>query len=132
MSVVPSEASRPLQYGKAIRESNLPSGVKATCWAIATFANNKTGKAFPTVEQIATAVGLSGETVSKHTRHAEAAGYLRKVRKFNSSIDYYITVPASVVDEAPAPPITSTAEEAPARPPVFETWSGDPDSYWRP
>lgn len=129
MSVVPSEASRPLQYGKAIRESNLPSGVRATCWAIATFANNETGMAFPTVKQIATAVGLSQETVSKHTAHAEAAGYLRKVRKFNSSIDYYITVPTPVVEEAPAPPISSTADEALARPLVFETWSGDPDSY---
>lgn len=129
MNVVPSEASRPLQYGKAIRESNLPSGVRATCWAIATFANNKTGKAFPTVEQIATAVGLSGETVSKHTRHAEAAGYLRKVRKFNSSIDYYITVPAPVVEEAPAPAITSTVEAPPAWPMVGEIWNAHPDSY---
>jgi hypothetical protein len=118
-----------LQYAKAIRESNLPSGVRATCWAIATFANNKTGKAFPTVEQIATAVGLSAETVSKHTRLAEAAGYLRKVRTFNSSIDYYISVPAHLVEDAPAPPTTSTAEEAPVWPITYETWNGDPDSY---
>ncbi|SLK00966.1 Helix-turn-helix domain-containing protein [Arthrobacter sp. P2b] len=129
MSVVPSQPSRPLQYGVAIRESNLPSGVKATCWAIATFANNKTGLAYLTVKTIARAVGLTEATVSKHTGLAEARGYLRKERKFNSSIDYYITVPAPVLEEPPAPPITSTAEEAPAWPLHFEIWSADPDSY---
>lgn len=129
MSVVPGQPSRPLQYAKAIARSSLPTGVKATCWAIATFANNNTGRAYPTVRKIAEAVGLSEETVSKHTGRAEAEGYLRKDRKFNSSIDYYITVPVPIVEEAPAPRITSTAEEAPAWPVVVEIWNGDPDSY---
>lgn len=129
MSAVPSTPSRPLQYAKAIAHSDMPSGVKATCWAIATFADNTTGRAYPTVKKIAKAVGLSEETVSKHTGRAEAEGYLRKDRKFNSSIDYYITVPAPAVEESSAPSIASTAEEATAWPLVVETWGEDPDSY---
>lgn len=129
MSVVPGQPSRPLQYGKAIRESNLPSGVRATCWAIATYANNYTGRATLTVNTIAKAVNLSADTVSKHTRHAEERGFLRKDRQFNSSIIYYITTPVPVLKDAPAAPGYNTAEEAPAWPIVFETWSGDPDSY---
>ncbi len=129
MSVVPSQPSRPLQYGVAIRESNLPSGVKATCWAIATFANNKTGKAYVGVKKIARAASLTEATVSKHTGFAEAKGYLRKHRRFNSSVDYYITVPAPNGEVAPSLPITSAAEEAPTWPLVYETWSGDPESY---
>jgi DNA-binding transcriptional ArsR family regulator len=121
-----------LQYGKAIRESNLPSGVRATCWAIATYANNDTGLAYLTVKKIARAVGLTEATVSKHTGHAEAEGYLRKDRQFNSAINYYITVPLHVVEEAPAHPIISSVEEAPAWPVSIEIWPGDPDSYWAP
>ena len=47
MSVVHSQPSRRLQYANAIAKSGLPSGVRATCWALATFADNDTGKAFP-------------------------------------------------------------------------------------
>lgn len=113
MSAVPGVPSRPLQYSKAIADSDLPSGVKTVCWAIATFANNSTGRAYPTVKKIAQAAGLSEATVSQHTGHAEAKGYLRKDRKTNSSIDYYITVPT--VEESPETPIAGRVTEAPAR-----------------
>ena len=95
MNTVPSEASRPLQYGVAIRRSDLPSGVRATCWALATFANNKSGKAWPTVKTLAKAAGLSEAVVSKHTARAEAAGYLHKERHYNGSIVYTITTPVT-------------------------------------
>ncbi|MHA7299509.1 helix-turn-helix domain-containing protein [Pseudarthrobacter sp. MDT3-1] len=127
MSVVPSQPSRPLQYAVAIRESGLPSGVKATCWAIATFANNKTGRAYPTRKRIAEAVGLSEETVSKHTGVAEAEGYLRKDRKFNSSVDYYITIPAPAAAEAPVPPVAGTETELPQWRVEFERWRAGGD-----
>lgn len=127
MSGVAGQASRPLQYGVAIRKSGMPSGVKATCWAIATFANNTTGRAYPTRKRIAEAVGLSEETVSKHTAFAEARGYLRKDRKFNSSVDYYITIPAPVVEEAPAPPVAGTGTEMPQWRLDFERWRAGGD-----
>lgn len=112
MSVVPSKPSRPLQYGLAIRESTLPSGVKATCWALATFADNNTGEAWPAVKKLAKAVGLSEAVVSKHTGTAEAKGYLRKRRRTNNSIMYTITVPTG--EGAPTQP---PAEQAPEPPP---------------
>lgn len=93
MSVVPSQPSRPLQYANAIAKSGLPSGVRATCWALATFAKNETGEAWPSVKTLAEAVGLSEAVVSKHTGTAESKGYLRKVRRTNTSIMYTITVP---------------------------------------
>lgn len=130
MSGVPSQPSRPLQYAKAIARSGLPSGVKATCWAIATFANNNTGRAYPTVKKIAEAVGLSAETVSKHTARAEAEGYLRKERKYNSSIDYYITVPIPVMGNSTLARDVRVAKEAPALRITHETWRGDPDAYF--
>ncbi|MCO4273789.1 helix-turn-helix domain-containing protein [Pseudarthrobacter sp. HLT3-5] len=83
---VPSEPSRPLQYGKAIAKSGLPSGVKATCWALATFADNRTGEAWPKVKTLAVAAGLSSRVVSQHTGTAESAGYLRKKRRQDNSI----------------------------------------------
>jgi hypothetical protein len=128
VSAVPSTPSRPLQYAKAIAHSDMPSGVKATCWAIATFANNTTGRAYPTVKTIAKAANLSEDTVSKHTRHAEAMGFLRKDRQLNSSIIYYITIPAPVVEEAPAPPTAGTGTEMPQWRLDFERWreGGDP------
>lgn len=119
MIPVPGRPSRPLQYAKAVADSDLPSGVKATCWALATFANNKTGLAYPTVKKIAKAAGLSPETVSKHTGVAEAAGYLRKVRKFNSSIDYYITEPEPSANDAE--PSTASSDLPPWRL-DFERW----------
>lgn len=47
MKTVPTVQSRPLQTRKHLRIPTYPRGVKATCWAIATFANNKTGRAGP-------------------------------------------------------------------------------------
>ena len=112
MSVVPSQPSRPLQYAKAIRESDLPPGARATCWALATYANNRTGTAYPTVATLALATGFSEPTVSKHTRMAETMGYLRKDRRRDSSIIYTITVP--IVEEPPDAPITGTVGAVPA------------------
>lgn len=111
MSVVPSQPVLPLQYAKAIAEPDLAPGVRATCWALATFAGNKTGKAFPSVKKLAKATGLSEAVVSKHTGTAESKGYLRKRRRTNTSIMYTITVPTgegastqSPAEEAPEPP----------------------------
>lgn len=112
MNAVPSRPSRPLQYAKAIAESGLPSGVRATCWALATFADNDTGKAWPSVKRLAKATGLSEARVSKHTGTAESKGYLRKVRRTNTSIIYTITVPA--VDDADT---HNPAEDVPGPPP---------------
>ncbi|AOT03279.1 helix-turn-helix domain-containing protein [Arthrobacter sp. U41] len=113
MSFVPGEPSRPLQYSKAIRESDLPTGVRAVCWAMATYANNNTGVAYATVATLAKATGLSEPIVSKHTRVAEARGYLRKDRQYNSSIRYTITIP--VVEESPSVQIADTGAAIPPR-----------------
>lgn len=53
-STILSTPSRPLQYNKAIAESDLVRGVRATCWDLATFADN-TGKAWPSVKRLAKA-----------------------------------------------------------------------------
>ncbi|MCO4273786.1 helix-turn-helix domain-containing protein [Pseudarthrobacter sp. HLT3-5] len=97
MISVPGVPSQPLQYLTAVANSELSSGTKATCWALASFAHNKTGEAFPSVATLAKAVGLSKAVVSKHTARAEAAGYLHKHIRRNNSILYTITVP--VTDE---------------------------------
>lgn len=110
---VPGVPSRPLQYSQAIRESDLPTGVRAVCWAIATYANNYTGIAYASVATLARATGLSEPIVSRHTRVAEAKGYLRKDRQYNSSIRYTITVP--VVEESPSMQIADTEEAIPPR-----------------
>ncbi|MGX5716841.1 helix-turn-helix domain-containing protein [Arthrobacter sp. MAHUQ-56] len=102
---VPSEPSRPLQYGKAIAKSDLPSGVKATCWALATFADNDTGEAWPKVKTLAKAAGLSSRVVSQHTGTAESAGYLRKKRRYDNSVLYTITVPTSEEAETHYPAV---------------------------
>jgi DNA-binding transcriptional ArsR family regulator len=99
VNVVSGVPSRPLQYAKAIRESDLLSGTSAVWWAVATYANNRTGIAYPTVTTLAKATGLSEPTVSRHTRLAEAKGYLLKDRRMDSSIKYTITVPKA--DELP-------------------------------
>jgi hypothetical protein len=100
--------SRPLQYARAIARSGLPTGARATCWAIGSFANNTTGRAFPTVRAIAKATGLSEPVVSKHTAIAESHGFLHKERRYNGSIIYTITVPSEGGDyggEAPSMPV---------------------------
>jgi hypothetical protein len=84
-----------LQYATAVAKSGLPSGVKATCWALATFADNDTGEAWPKVKTLAQAAGLSSRVVSQHTGTAESAGYLRKKRRHDNSIIYTITVPSA-------------------------------------
>lgn len=111
MNTVKSAPSRPLQYLKAIAGSGLPTGTRATCWAIASFADNVSGEAWPTVKTLAEATGLSEAVVSKHTGTAESKGYLRKRRRTNTSIMYTITVPTgegastqSPAEEAPEPP----------------------------
>lgn len=98
--------SRPLQYLKAVALADLPSGTKATCWAIASFADNDTGKAFPSVRVLAEATGLSGPIVSQHTRRAEEAGFLRKERRHNNSIVYTITTPVLAGKHTVAAPMS--------------------------
>lgn len=104
--------SRPLQYLKAVALADLPSGTKTTCWAIASFADNDTGKAFPSVRALAEATGLSGPIVSQHTKRAEEAGFLRKERRHNNSIVYTITTPVLAGKHTVAAP-TSAAWIAP-------------------
>jgi DNA-binding transcriptional ArsR family regulator len=107
LTAVVGVPSRPLQYARAVAQSGLPTGTRTVCWAIASFANNDTGRAFPTVRAIAEATGLSQPVVSKHTSLAESGGYLHKERRFNGSIIYTITVPPLDVDEV----IESLAED---------------------
>lgn len=95
MISVPGVPARPLQYLKAIANSNLPTGTRATCWAIASFADNDSGEAFPSVARLAQATGLSKDTISKHTKRAEEAGYLHKRSRRNNSIIYTITIPVT-------------------------------------
>lgn len=97
MIPVPGVPSRPLQYLRAVRESDLPTGARAVCWALASFANNNTGKAYPAVKTLADATGESAPIVSKYTQLAEERGYLHKDRRHNGSIIYTITIP--VTDE---------------------------------
>jgi DNA-binding MarR family transcriptional regulator len=104
MTTIAGVPSRPLQYARAIAQSSLPTGTRATCWAIGSFANNDTGRAFPTVRAIAEATGLSQPVVSKHTAIAESRGFLHKERRYNGSIIYTITVPpAGNADVAGSP-----------------------------
>lgn len=113
MNTVQSAPSRPLQYLKAIAGSGLPTGTRATCWAIASFADNVSGKAWPTVATLAKATGLTEPTVSRHTKLAEAAGYLHKHIRRNNSILYTITVPVTddmIMNLDPEP---SSEEQAP-------------------
>lgn len=125
MTPVSSQPSRPLQYAKAIRESGLSSGVRATCWALATFADNDTGRAWPTVKTLARAAGLSEAVVSKHTSTAESMGYLRKHRRTNSSIIYTITIPVTDDVTLNLDPGSSSDELAPSN----AHWSPDEQSY---
>lgn len=96
MISVPGVPSQPLQYlTAAVANAGLPSGTRATCWALASFADNVTGEAFSTVAAMARPVGLSKAVVSKHTARAEAAGYLHKHIRRNNSILYTITIPVT-------------------------------------
>lgn len=113
MSIVPSQASRPLQYAKAIARSGLPSGVRATCWALATFADNNTGEAWPSVKKLAEAVGLSEKVVTQHTGTAQSAGYLRKKQRFNGTNVYTITVPTTLDTPTPHSPVADRLEPPP-------------------
>lgn len=92
---IPSMPERPLQYIKAISNSDLPGTTRAVCWAIASFANNTTGKAFPSLAMLSKATTLSKAVISKHTALAESKGYLHKQKRFNNSLIYFITVPMS-------------------------------------
>lgn len=118
MSVVGSP-SRPLQYFKAIANAGLPTGTKATCWAIATFADNDTGRAYPSLKALAVASGLTPAVLSKHTARAEEAGYLKKERRHNSSIVYTITVPE--VAALPPHAIAMHVLDSPAQP--WQSWA---------
>jgi hypothetical protein len=82
-----------LQYSRAIRDSDLPTGTRATCWALAAFARNRDGKAWPSLKRLSKATGLTPAVLSKHTGLAEERGYLHKERRFNGSIVYTITIP---------------------------------------
>ncbi|WP_458107684.1 helix-turn-helix domain-containing protein [Arthrobacter sp. R3-55] len=95
---IPRRQSRPLQYLKAVANSRLPTGARAVCWALASFADNTDGTAWPSLATLAKATGLSKPVISRHTVRAEAAGYLLKTVRKNNSIIYTITEPCS---EAP-------------------------------
>lgn len=83
---VPSEQSRPLQYANAIAKSDLSSGVRATCWALATFADKDSGEAWPSVQTLAKTADLFESVVSNHTGTAESHGYLSEIRCTNTPI----------------------------------------------
>ncbi|WP_275778039.1 helix-turn-helix domain-containing protein [Paenarthrobacter sp. Y-19] len=100
--------SRPLQYAKAISNSDLPTTTRTVCWAIASFANNTTGQAYPSLRALSKATGLSTATISKHTILAESQGYLLKHQRFNNSIWYVITTPPS---GEPEPVTMATGDE---------------------
>lgn len=126
-----TEPSRPLQYMKAIAQSSLPSGTRATCWAIASFADNTSGQAYPSVRALAKATGLSGPVVSQHTAKAEAAGFLHKERRLNNSIIYTITVPVSdhpqntaVAPQPPSPALLAPNDGVGSGLTVWPQWPG--------
>ncbi|NYD78437.1 helix-turn-helix domain-containing protein [Arthrobacter cupressi] len=113
MNEIWGRPARPLQYAKAIANSDLPSGVRATCWALATFADNETGLAWPSVKKLSEAAGLSRAVVSKHTTLAEAKGYLRKDRRYNGSIFYTITIPVGAENRDDIRALEQLMQEAP-------------------
>ncbi|BCW52045.1 helix-turn-helix domain-containing protein [Arthrobacter sp. StoSoilB13] len=90
---IPRRPSRPLQYLKAVANSDLPTGARAVCWALASYADNTDGTAWPSLTTLAKATGLSKPVISRHTVRAEAAGYLLKNGRNNNSIIYTITEP---------------------------------------
>lgn len=96
---IPRVPSRPLQYARAISNSDLPTTTRTVCRAIASFANNTTGKAVPSLRALSKATGLTKATISKHTILAETEGYLIKHQRFNNSMWYVISTPATVEPE---------------------------------
>ncbi|YCH10271.1 helix-turn-helix domain-containing protein [Arthrobacter sp. alpha11c] len=86
--------------------SSLPTGARAVCWALASFADNTNGTAWPSLATLAKATGLSKPVISRHTVRAEAAGYLLKTVRKNNSVVYTITEPCS--DGLPGHPRTET------------------------
>jgi hypothetical protein len=113
VSAVPGQWAQPLQYSRAIRDSDLPTGARATCWALATFARNESGRAWPSLKILSKATGLTPAIISKHTGLAEERGYLHKERRFNGSIIYTITIP--ITGETPGTP---EAGAFPVEPPL--------------
>lgn len=111
---IPRVPSRPLQYLTAIRNSGLPPTTRAVCWAIASFADDTTGEAYPSLRALSKATGLAKPTVSKHTILAESKGYLHKQQRFNNSMTYVITTPV-FPEEASANAADVEAEETSAK-----------------
>ncbi|WP_374206951.1 helix-turn-helix domain-containing protein [Paenarthrobacter sp. TYUT067] len=100
--------SRPLQYATAISNSDLPTTTRTVCWAIASFANNTTGRAIPSLRALSKATGLSKATISRHTILAESRGYLLKQQRFDNSMAYVIATP---VADGPEPSVTAKSGE---------------------
>lgn len=82
---------------EAIAHSGLHASTRHVVRAIAELADNRTGKAWPSLRTLAARTGLSERAIRDHTKAAVEAGYLWKVQRFNSSVIYRLAAPTGVV-----------------------------------
>ena len=74
------------QWEKLIRELDLPSAVKCTAYALATFLDGKTGmNAHPGTPALMKATGLSNATLLKAMERLEKEGLIMAVEKANQA-----------------------------------------------
>jgi DNA-binding transcriptional MocR family regulator len=87
-------------FRKAIRFTLLSTGAVAVAHDLATYADNGTGKCFPTQEQLAQGTGLSVRSVRRVLAELKDAGLIHveknKARDFNANSIYWCRVPVGM------------------------------------
>lgn len=127
-------------FRKAIRFTLLSTGAVAVAHDLATYADNDTGKCFPTQEQLAQGTGLSVRSVRRVLTELKDAGLIHveknKARDFNANSIYWCRVPVRMqsklkaeigqrekstrapasapAGQPPSPPVAPPPELAPA------------------
>lgn len=106
-------------FRRAIRYAELSTGAVAVAHDLATYAENGTGKCFPTQEQLAEGTGLSVRSVRRVLAELKDAGLVHveknKARSFNANSIYWCRVPHGM----PAAPKAEASQKAkPVRAPI--------------
>lgn len=87
-------------FRRAIRYAELSTGAVAVAHDLATYAENGTGKCFPTQEQLVQGTGLSIRSVRRVLTELKAAGLIHveknKARHFNANSIYWCRVPVEM------------------------------------
>lgn len=140
-------------FRKAIRFTLLSTGAVAVAHDLATYADNATGKCFPTQEQLAQGTGLSVRSVRRVLAELKEAGLIHveknKARDFNANSIYWCHVPvgmqsklkaevkqraksARALPTAPAPAVAVPVPQHPAPLPMPPPGEAFPmESVWR-